>query len=118
ARGAPRPPDKGRRLPQGVPAGQGDLNQAASLDAAFDGAEGAFLLSGYDDDGLVAAMKRGGVRRVALLSSSAAPTGDLTNAVAAYHIRSERAIEESGLRWTFLRPNTFMSNTLSWAQPI
>jgi uncharacterized protein YbjT (DUF2867 family) len=108
----------GRRFPQGVTAVQGDLNQAASLDAAFDGAEGAFLLSGYDDDGLVAAMTRGGVRRVALLSSSAAPTGDLTNAVAAYHIRSERALEESGLRWTFLRPNTFMSNTLSWAQPI
>jgi uncharacterized protein YbjT (DUF2867 family) len=94
----------------------GDLNDAAGLD--FDGADGAFLLSGYDDAGLVGAMKRGGVRRVALLSSSAAPTGDLTNTVAAYHIRSERALQDSGLGWTFLRPNSFMTNTLSWAQPI
>jgi uncharacterized protein YbjT (DUF2867 family) len=113
-----RDASNGRRFPQGVTAVQGDLNRAATLDAAFDGAEGTFLLSGYDDDGLVAAMTRGGVRRVALLSSSAAPTGDLTNAVAAYHIRSERALEDSGLGWTFLRPNTFMSNTLTWAKPV
>jgi uncharacterized protein YbjT (DUF2867 family) len=98
--------------------GSGDLNDAKTLGWAFDGADGAFLLSGYDDAGLVAAMQRGGVRRVALLSSSAAPTNDLTNAVAAYHIRSERALQESGLAWTFLRPNAFMTNTLSWAKPI
>ena len=109
---------EGAGLPAGVTAVVGDLNDATSLEDAFMGADGAFLLSGYDDAGLVTAMKRGGVRRAALLSSSSAPTGDLTNAVAAYHIRSERALEESGLGWTFLRPNTFMTNTLSWAQPL
>jgi uncharacterized protein YbjT (DUF2867 family) len=35
--------------------------------------------------------------------------------VARYHILSERAVRESGLGWTFLRPNSFMSNTLRWA---
>jgi uncharacterized protein YbjT (DUF2867 family) len=105
-------------VPDGVTAVTGDLNDAAGLQSAFDGADGAFLLSGYDDAGLVAAMERGGVRRVALLSSSAAPTGDLTNAVAAYHIRSERALQASGLGWTFLRPNAFMSNALRWAAAI
>jgi uncharacterized protein YbjT (DUF2867 family) len=108
----------GSALPAGVTAVTGDLNDGGTLGPAFDGAEGAFLLSGYDDAGLVMAMQRGGVRRVALLSSSAAPTGDLTNAVAAYHIRSERALEDSGLAWTFLRPNAFMTNTLAWAKPI
>ena len=108
----------GRPLPPGASAVTGDLTNAAGLDPAFDGADGAFLLSGYDDAGLVAAMRRGGVRRVALLSSSAAPTGDLANAVAAYHIRSERALEDSGLAWTFLRPNAFMTNTLAWATAI
>jgi uncharacterized protein YbjT (DUF2867 family) len=108
----------GACLPSGVTAVTGDLNDATSLDGAFHGAEGAFLLSGYDDAGLVSAMQRGGVRRVALLSSSAAPTGDLSNAVAAYHIRSEQALQESGLGWTFLRPNAFMTNTLSWASAI
>jgi uncharacterized protein YbjT (DUF2867 family) len=104
--------------PAGVTAVTGDLNRGSELADAFDGADGAFLLSGYDDVGLVSAMQQGGVRRVALLSSSAAPTGDLDNAVAAYHIRSERALQRSGLGWTFLRPNAFMTNALSWADPI
>ena len=110
--------DAARKLPTGVVAVTGDLSDASGLDDAFDGADGAFLLSGYDDAGLVSAMRRGGVRRVALLSSSAAPTGDLENAVAAYHIRSERALRSSGLGWTFLRPNAFMTNALSWAGAI
>jgi uncharacterized protein YbjT (DUF2867 family) len=34
--------------------------------------------------------------------------------VARYHILSERAVRESGLGWTFLQPNTFMTNTFQW----
>jgi uncharacterized protein YbjT (DUF2867 family) len=49
-----------------------------------------------------------------LQSSSAVPGGDMTNAVARYHILSERAVRESGLAWTFLQPDSFMSNTLQW----
>lgn len=105
-------------LPAGVTAVEGDLNRPDGLGAALSGAEGAFLLSGYDDAGLVAALRQAGVRRVALLSGSATSTGDLTNAVAAYQIRSEQALRESGLGWTFLRPNAFMSNTLQWAPAI
>jgi uncharacterized protein YbjT (DUF2867 family) len=105
-------------LPPGVEAVLGDLNDPAGLGDALAGADGAFLLSGYDDAGLVAALQRAGVPRVTLLSSSAAPKGDLTNAVAAYHIRSEQALVDSGLAWTFLRPNAFMSNTLQWASAI
>ena len=56
--------------------------------------------------------------RVALLSSSAAASGDLSNAVAAYHVRSERALEQSGIPATFLRPNSFMSNALRWLPQI
>jgi uncharacterized protein YbjT (DUF2867 family) len=107
-----------RGLPADVAIVTGDLNQAAGLGDAFEGAEGAFLLSGYDDAGLVSALERAGVRRVALLSSSAAPTGDVTNAVAAYHIRSEQALRDSTLGWTFLRPNAFMTNTLQWVDSI
>jgi uncharacterized protein YbjT (DUF2867 family) len=105
-------------LPAGARAVVGDLADGASLRDAFAGADGAFLLSGYDDAGLVTALRDGGVRRVALLSSSGAPSGNLDNAVAAYHIRSEQALRESGLAWTFLRPNTFMTNTLRWAPAI
>jgi uncharacterized protein YbjT (DUF2867 family) len=38
----------------------------------------------------------------------------MSNAVARYHILSERTVRESGLAWTFLQPNSFMSNTLRW----
>jgi uncharacterized protein YbjT (DUF2867 family) len=96
----------------------GDLNDASTLRPAFAGVDGVFLLSGYDDAGLVREMNAAGVSRAALLSSSAAPTGDLSNAVAAYHIRSERALEQSGIPATFLRPNSFTSNALRWLPQI
>ena len=95
--------------------GRISLNRPETLSPHLDGVTAAFLLSGYD--GLrdtLSSMRRAGVRRVVLLSSSAAPGGDLTNAVARYHILSERAARESGLAWTFLQPNTFMTNTFQW----
>src|SRR4029450_11656796 len=82
---------------------------------AAEGATAAFLLSGYEGiDGSLASLRDGGVERVALLPSRAAPTGKLDNAIAAYHIRSEQAVRESGLPWTFLPPNSFMSNAYRW----
>jgi uncharacterized protein YbjT (DUF2867 family) len=110
-----RDPDAAE-LPPGVEVAGGDLNRPDSLREAISGAEAAFLLSGYDGlEQTLAEMKRAGVRRVVLLSSSSVPSGDLTNAVARYHILSERAVRDSGLEWTFLRPNSFMSNTMRWA---
>jgi uncharacterized protein YbjT (DUF2867 family) len=103
------------KLPEGAEGFVCDLNDPNSLRPALDGVRGAHLLAGYEGlDGLLAEMPSAGVERVVLQSSSAAPTGDLTDAVAKYHILSERAIEESGLAWTFLRPNSFMSNALRW----
>jgi uncharacterized protein YbjT (DUF2867 family) len=102
-------------LPGGVDAVVGDLNEPETLAPHFDGVTAAFLLSGYEGiEQTLAKMRRAGVERVVLLSSSAAPHGDLTNAVARYHILSERAVRESGLGWTFLQPNTFMTNTFQW----
>ena len=104
------------QLPPGAEAVGGDLNRPDSLREAIAGVEAAFLLSGYDGlEETRAEMKRAGVKRVALLSSSSAPDGALSNAVARYHILSERAVRDSGLGWTFLRPNSFMSNTMRWA---
>jgi uncharacterized protein YbjT (DUF2867 family) len=103
------------KLPRGVEAVTGDLNRPDTLDEAIAGASAAFLLSGYE--GLaetLAKMHRAGLERVVLLSSSAAPGGDMANAVARYHILSEQAVRESGVRWTFLQPNSFMTNTFQW----
>src|SRR2546421_2694872 len=105
----------GSRLPPGVDVVIGDLNKPEPLEPHLRGVSAAFLLSGYD--GLVetlANMRRAGVERVVLLSSSAAPGGDLSNAVARYHILSEQAVRDSGIARTFLTPNSQMSNTLRW----
>jgi uncharacterized protein YbjT (DUF2867 family) len=102
-------------LPEGVEPAVGDLNAPGTLVPHLEGVTAAFLLSGYGGlEQTLANMRRAGVERVVLLSSSAAPTGDETNAVARYHIRSERAVRESGLGWTFLQPNSFMTNTYQW----
>jgi uncharacterized protein YbjT (DUF2867 family) len=102
-------------LPAGAEAAPGDLNDPESVRSHLDGVTAVFLLSGYDGiERSLASMREAGVERVVLLSSSAAPTGDLDNAVARYHILSERAVSESGLPWTFLRPNSFMSNAYRW----
>jgi uncharacterized protein YbjT (DUF2867 family) len=93
----------------------GDLNDPRSFVDALAGVEGIFLLSGYERlSELLAELRRAAIARVVLLSSSAAPGGDTTNAVARYHILSEQAVRESGLPWTFLQPNSFMTNTLQW----
>lgn len=63
-------------------------------------------------------LERAGVERVALLSSGAVPTASPGNAVAAYHRASEQALEATALGWTFLQPNSFMSNTLRWRDAI
>jgi uncharacterized protein YbjT (DUF2867 family) len=102
-------------LPEGATAAVGDLNRPETLTPHLGGVEAAFLLSGYDGlEQTLATMRAAGVQRIVLLSSSAAPSGDVTNAVARYHVLSERAVRESGLAWTFLQPNSFMTNTLQW----
>jgi uncharacterized protein YbjT (DUF2867 family) len=113
-RGLVRPGSEGD-LPEGVEAAAGDLNDPESLRGPLDGVSAVFLLSGYDGiERSLALMSEAGVERVVLLSSSAAPTGNLDNVVARYHILSERAVRESGLPWTFLQPNSFMSNAYRW----
>jgi uncharacterized protein YbjT (DUF2867 family) len=108
-------PGTDAELPDGVEPAAGDLNDPETLRAPLEGVSAVFLLSGYEGiERTLALMGDAGVQRVVLMSSSAAPTGDLTNAVARYHILSERAAHESGLPWTFLRPNSLMSNAYRW----
>jgi uncharacterized protein YbjT (DUF2867 family) len=102
-------------LPAGVDAFVGDLNRSETLAGAVDGVSAIHLLSGYEGmSRLLADARRARVERVVLQSSSAVPSGDMSNAVARYHILSERAVRNSGLAWTFLQPNSFMSDTLQW----
>lgn len=109
-----RRPAEGR-LPAPAEQMAGDLNEPGSLDAALDGVRGVFLLPGYRDmPGLLARIRQAGVERVVLLSGLSTVARDTGNAISRYMIESERAVRESGLAWTFLRPNAFMSNALRW----
>lgn len=102
-------------VPAAAEAVVGNLNRPETLREALDGVRAVFLLSGYAQmPATLGAIREAGAERVVLLSSSAAPGGDLSNAVARYHILSERAVQASGLPWTFLQPNSFMSNTFQW----
>ncbi|MEO3825834.1 NAD(P)H-binding protein [Actinomadura sp. B10D3] len=93
----------------------GDLDDPASLAPALDGASGVFLLPGYRDmPGVLAEARRAGVQRVVQLSGGSAGSGDMTNAVTRYMVVTERAVHDSGLPWTILRPSAFMSNALRW----
>ncbi|MFI0406099.1 NAD(P)H-binding protein [Actinomadura sp. 3N508] len=108
-----------RRPPSGQVDGveyvTGDLDDPASLAPALDGVQGVFSLPGYRDmPGVFAEARRAGVERVVQLSGASAASGDMTNAVTRYMVATERALHDSGLPWTILRPSAFMSNALRW----
>lgn len=105
--------------PVSAPAGSepivGDLNEPSSMIDAMRDVTGVFLLPGYRDmRGLLAHARDAGVGRIVQLSGRSAASGDLTNAISAYMIRSEQAVRESGIEWTIVRPSAFASNALRW----
>jgi uncharacterized protein YbjT (DUF2867 family) len=105
--------------PEGVEPVGGDLDRPRTMAGPLAGVEGVFLMSGYADmPALLAEVRRAGVGRVVLLSSSSVPLGDMNNAVVAYHSVSERAVRESGVAYTILRPSMFMTNALQWADQL
>ncbi|MFJ9561790.1 NAD(P)H-binding protein [Streptomyces fuscichromogenes] len=68
---------------------------------------------------LLAAARTAGVRHVVLLSSGIIREGaDETHPIHVMHATAERQIRDSGLAWTFLRPNAFATNALQWAPQI
>ncbi|GAA2138645.1 NAD(P)H-binding protein [Glycomyces algeriensis] len=103
------------KLPEGVTAAVGDLDDPDSLVPWLDGVEAAFVLPGYPDmPALYERLRDAGVKRAVQLSGGSAGSGDTTNAVTAMMMDSEAAARESGISWTVLRPSAFMSNTLRW----
>ena len=56
-----------------------------------------------------------GVRRV--VKQSVMGAADEAFSLARVHRPVERAIESSGMAWTFLRPNSFMQNIVTFMSP-
>lgn len=87
----------------------------------FDDVAAAFVFPAEGAAEFVTAATAAGVLRLVLLSSLAADPehararGSVSQI---YHSAIEEAVRASGATWTILRPGTFATNLLSWAQPI
>ncbi|MGJ4846572.1 SDR family oxidoreductase [Leifsonia sp. Le1] len=94
-----------------------DLNEPASFGPALAGADRVFLYADLEDpEALVAQLVRSGIRDVVLLSSSAVTLpGASDDFNGSRFLRVERAIEASGLDYTFLHPGGFASNAARWS---
>ena len=98
-----------------------DYNQPNTLRAAFQGCETLFLLGPNALNQIelelnaVEAAKAAGVRHIVKQSVMGAPEESFS--LANIHRPVETAIEESGLAWTFVRPNSFIQNTVTFMAP-
>ena len=105
----------------GIDAVQIDYNRPDSLRTAFNGCDRLFLLGPNAINQVelelnaIEAAKAAGVAHIVKQSVMAAD--DQAYTLAKIHREAEKAIESSGLRWTFLRPNSFMQNAVTFMSP-
>ena len=95
-----------------------DYNKPGTLRTAFQGCDTLFLLgpnalnqTELELNAVDAAMAVG-VRHI--VKQSVMGAAEEAYSLANIHRPVEKAIEESGLAWTFLRPNSFMQNTVTF----
>ncbi len=107
-------------VPPGAEAARADLADPASLEPHVADARAVFLVWPFTSEELtddlapkVAEIAARHARRVVYLSAQ--PAADRPGS---FWARVERAIEDSGASWTFLRPTGFAANTLMWADQI
>jgi uncharacterized protein YbjT (DUF2867 family) len=104
----------------GAEAARADLADPATLEPLLRDAEALFLLWPFTSAEVtadlaprVAKIAARHVERVVYLSAQ--PAGERPGS---FWALAERAVEDSGVAWTFLRPTGFASNTLMWADQI
>ncbi|WP_228992788.1 NAD(P)H-binding protein [Streptomyces sp. DH8] len=106
----------------GVEVVEGAYADRTALDRALRGVASVFLVTNSptepDDERVAEAAAAAGVRHLVKLSMLAVEEPDAADFITRRQRENERAIRESGVPWTFVRPRTFMSNTLSWAPGI
>lgn len=101
----------------------GDFSDTGSLALALRGIDKAFLLSNSSADaealqtGFVSVGQQAGVRHIVKLSQLKADAQSPVRFLR-YHARVEQAIRQSGMAFTFLRPNLFMQGLLGFRQSI
>jgi uncharacterized protein YbjT (DUF2867 family) len=111
-------------VPEGVRYRQADLADPESLRPVFDGADalffhdtgaGAHLLSPRD---IIDVAKAGGVGRIVLLSSIGVASRPQSSSHGGTGQALDRAVRQSGMDWTILRPGGFHSNAYAWAESV
>ncbi|GLZ41130.1 NAD(P)H-binding protein [Actinokineospora sp. NBRC 105648] len=92
-----------------------DFTDPESLKHAVVGVDAVFLATApgahipAHDSAMIEAARAGGVGRVVKLSAAAG---------GGWHAPGERALAESGLAWSALRPSWYASNALAWAASV
>jgi uncharacterized protein YbjT (DUF2867 family) len=98
-----------------------DLDDPATLPAAFHGVDRLFLLTPgtglTQTEHAVAAARAAGVRHIVQLSSFNV-LGDPMPAMGRWHHDREELVRASGIAATILRPGGFMTNALDWLPTI
>ncbi|NUR95131.1 MAG: NAD(P)H-binding protein [Kribbellaceae bacterium] len=100
---------------------QADFADLDSLRKAIDGVDTVFLLTApgpwvpAHDQALVETAVDGGVGKIVKLSAIGTTDDGMPGN---WHAAGERAVRESGLAWTILRPAGFASNVLRWLPAI
>ena len=103
---------------RGIDAVSIDYNRPDSLRAAFAGCDRVFLLGPNVlnqvelELNAVEAARAAGVRHI--VKQSVMGAGEEAYSLARIHRPVEQAIESSGMTWTFLRPNSFMQNAVTF----
>ena len=114
------------RMPAGIDVVPGDFEHPDSLRHAVEGASAVFLLTApgawipEHDRAMLHAARVAGVQKVVKLSAiGTGTTNDSTDRRPGnWHLPGEQALQESDMAWTLLRPSSFASNALRWADAI
>lgn len=107
-------------LPAEVDVRFGDFGDPDTFADVLAGVDKVFLFPDpAGADGFVQAARAAGVRHTVLLSSMSVLVPEPeANPISNMHLEIERAVEGSGLDWTFVRPAAFAANTLAWGEEI
>jgi uncharacterized protein YbjT (DUF2867 family) len=106
-------------LPDGVEVVEGYLGKLSTLPAALEGVDKLYLAPLPKTAPQVMELaKAAGVQHVVDLSSSNADDEKAGDPSQWHYYAVEKAVEDSGLPWTHLRPGEFMANSLTWVSQI
>lgn len=107
------------KLPSGVEVVTGYIGKSESLGGVFDGVDRMYLAPLPETVvEVVELAKQAGVRHVVALSQQDVEEEAAQDRSEWHYYAVEKAVEESGLSWTFLRPGQFFTNMLDWADQI